>query len=145
MELPMKLSVLRFASCLAVVSLATLAGCSSGDGEIAVDAATSPLTASGNDKLFTLRLVEAREGGYALEGLVVKVTVDDKEPFTVACAPEDANGNGAIDKDEKLECNEAEGNQLDASAAGKELDVELYAVIDGDETKVGSATWTPAK
>lgn len=138
----MKLSILLVT---AAVSLVALAGCSGGDGEIAVDAATTPLTAEGNDKLFTVRIVEAREGGYPLEGLVVKAIVDGKDPLTLVCTPADANGNGALDKDETLECSEAADNQLDASVAGQEIDVELHAKIDGEETKVGSATWTPAK
>ena len=35
--------------------------------------------------------------------------------------------------------------QFDDSIARQDVDVELYAQIDGAETKVGSATWTPAK
>ncbi|OJY28051.1 MAG: hypothetical protein BGO98_21060 [Myxococcales bacterium 68-20] len=142
MEILMKLSSAFFAAALA---LSTLAGCSGSDGEIAVDAASSPLTSEGNDKLFTLRIVDAREGGYPLEGLVVKVTVDGGEPLTVSYEATDTNGNGVLDKDESLECIESAENQLDASVAGKELEVELYAKIDGEETKVGSSTWTPAK
>lgn len=131
--------------CAAALSLSALAGCSGGDGEIAVDAASTPLTAEGNDKLFTLRIVDAREGGYPLEGLVVKVIVDGGEPLTVTHTATDTNGNGALDKDEALECVESAENQLDTSVAGKELEVELYARIDGAGTKVGSSTWTPAK
>ena len=138
----MKLSRFFFA---AAVSIAALVGCSGGDGEIAVEAAATPLTAEGNDKLFTIKIVEGREDGYPLEGLVVKAIVDGKEPLTVSCSPADANGNKALDKDETLECTETATNQLDATVAGQEIDVELYAQIDGAETKVGSATWTPAK
>ena len=138
----MKLSGLFFA---AAVSVSALVGCSGGDGEIAVDAATTPLTAEGNDKLFTIRVLEAREGGYALEGLVVKAIIDGKDPLIVSCSPLDANGNSALDKDEKLECAETATNQLDATVAGQAIDVELYAKVDGEETKVGSAAWTPAK
>ncbi|MDF2698377.1 MAG: hypothetical protein K0S65_6761, partial [Labilithrix sp.] len=101
--------------------------------------------AEGNDKLFTVRVVAAREGGYALEGLVVKAILDGKDPVKLACSATDTNGNGKLDKDEKLECSEPAENQLDASLAGKEIDVELYAQIDGEETKVGGATWTPPK
>lgn len=139
----MKLAGFFFAA--ALVSVFVLAGCSGGDGEIAVDAATTPLTAEGNDKLFTVRLVEGREDGYPLEGLVVKAIVDGKDPLTVVCTPADANGNEALDEDETLECTEPAENHLDASVAGQEVEVELYAQIDGEETKVGSAAWTPAK
>ncbi len=139
----MKLSGFFFAAAVSVVGLA---GCSGGDGEIAVDGSATPLTAEGNDKLFTIRIVEAREGGYPLEGLVVKVLVDGKDdPITVSCTPMDANGNAALDNDEKLECVEPGTNILDASVAGQELEVELYAKIDDAEEKVGSAAWTPAK
>ncbi len=127
------------------VSLAALAGCSGDDGEIAVDAATTPLTSEGNDKLFTVRVEGAREGGYGLDGLVVKAIVDGKDPVQVTCSATDANGNKALDKDDKLDCSEAGENLFDATLAGKDIDVELYAKIDGTETKVGSATWTPAK
>ncbi|MBX3207402.1 MAG: hypothetical protein KF764_20305 [Labilithrix sp.] len=130
---------------LVAVSLAALSGCSGGDGEIAVDAATSALTAEGNDELFTIRIVEAREGGYALSGLVVKAIVDGKDPLVVSCATSDANGNGVLDKDDKLTCKESGTNDFDASLAGKEIDVELYATIEDKETKVGAASWTPAK
>ncbi len=138
----MKLSALFF---LGAVALSAVAGCSGDDGEIAVDAATTPLTSEANDKLFTLRVIEARAEGYPLEGLIVKTIVAGKDPLTVVCTPADANGNKVLDKDETLECTEGATNQLDASVAGQEIDVELYATIDGKETKVGSATWTPAK
>lgn len=138
----MKLSGFLFAAGLAV---ATLPGCSSGDGEIAVDAATTPLTTEGNDALFTIRIVEARETGYPLAGLVVKALPDGKDPIVVSCTAVDANGNSALDKDESLTCAEAGTNVLDATIAGAELEVELFAQIDGKEEKVGSATWIPAK
>jgi hypothetical protein len=138
----MKLSGFLLAACLGVASLA---GCSSGDGEIAVDAATTPLTTEGNDKLFTIRIVEARETGYPLAGLVVKALPDGKDPIVVSCTAVDTNTNGNLDKGESLTCTEAGTNQLDATVAGSELDIELYAQIDGQEEKVGGASWTPAK
>lgn len=130
---------------LALASFAALTGCSGDDGEIAVDAASSPLTAEGNDKLFTVRILAAREGGYALDGLIVKAIVDGKDPVTVSCSTTDANGNGTLDKDDTLACAEGATNEFDTTLAGKEVDVELHAKIDGEETKVGSATWTPSK
>src|SRR5690606_1879174 len=61
---------LRFAAVLVV----GLIGCSGNDGEIEVEAASSALTDQGNDALFTVKLVEAREGSYELAGVHVKVT-----------------------------------------------------------------------
>lgn len=136
----------RLLLCLgAAVAIGALTGCSGDDGEIELTAATAPLTANGNDVLFTLRIVEAREGGYAPDGLTVKVIADDAEPLTVTCTHEDANTNAKLDANDKLACTETATNQLGVELAGKELDVELYAKVDGEETKVGSATWTPAK
>lgn len=139
----MKLSMLGLTSLSLVLS--ALTGCSGGDGEIAVDGATSPLTAEGNDKLFTIRVLDARDGGYALDSLTVKVLVEDKEPVTVTCTTGDKNGSGTLDKDDTLDCTEPAANQFGADLAGKDIDVELDAKIDGEDTKVGTATWTPAK
>jgi hypothetical protein len=126
-------------------SFAALTGCSSSDGEISVQTASSPLTAEGNDKLFTIKIVQARDGGYALDGLVVKATPDGKDAITVACTPNDTNGNKALDKDETLDCSEAATNQFDTTLAGTDVDVVLYAQIDNEQKEVGSATWTPPK
>lgn len=138
----MSLSKLALVVSLAV---AALAGCSGGDGEIALEPATSPLTSEGGDQLFVIRIVEAREGGYALSGLAVKAIVDGMDPLTVSCSPTDANGNGALDTGDTLTCSETADDQFDASLAGQEIEVELYAQVDGAETKVGSATWKPSK
>lgn len=136
----------RLALLFAVVtSFAALTGCSSSDGEISVEAASTPLSAEGNDKLFTIKMVKARDGGYALDGLVVKATPGGKDAITVACTPNDTNGNKALDKDETLDCSEAATNQFDASVAGTNVDVVLYAQIDSEQKEVGTATWTPAK
>jgi hypothetical protein len=138
----MKLSLFVLAT-LALV--ATITGCSSGDGEIAIDAATTPLTAEGNDQLFTIRLVDAREGGYALDGLVVKALPDGKDAIVLSCTPSDTNGNQKLEKGETIACSEGSTNELGPDLAGKEIDVELYAKIDDEEQKVGGATWTVAK
>jgi hypothetical protein len=142
LEIPMKLKALLVAFAL---TTSFLAGCSGGDGEIAVDSASAPLTSAGNDKLFTLRIVEARDGGYPIDGLVVKATVDDKEPITITCVPTDTNANKALEKGEVLECTEAATNQLDSSVAGKEIEIALTAKIDGEDVTVGTASWTPKK
>lgn len=130
-------------SCM-MLGLFALVGCSGEDGEIAVDAAATPLTAQGNDKLFTIRVVEAREGGYAVDGLTAKVIIDDKTT-AVICTAHDTNANGMLETNDTLECVEAADNQLGPDLAGKEIDVELHAKVDGEDETVGSATWTPAK
>lgn len=137
----MKVSGLVFA---VAVAIAALTGCSSGDGEIAVEAASSPLSAEANDKLFTVKIVEAREGGYALDKLVVKAIVDGKDPIIVSCTTQDLNTSKTLDKDDKLDCAEGAENKFDTAIAGQEVDVELYATIDGKEELVGSSTWTVA-
>lgn len=138
----MKLSLFAPA---ALALVATITGCSSGDGEIAIDAATTPLTAEGDDQLFTIRLVDAREDGYALDGLVVKALPDGKEAVVLSCTPSDTNGNQKLEKGETVTCSEGSSNQLGPDLAGEEIDVELYARIDDEEQKVGAATWTVAK
>lgn len=138
----MKLSPFVLAA-LALVATAT--GCSSGDGEIAIDAATTPLTAEGNDQLFTIRIVDAREDGYTLDGLVVKALPDGKDAVILSCTPSDTNGNQKLEEGETVACSEGTSNQLGPDLAGQEIDVELYAKIDEEEQKVGGATWTVAK
>jgi hypothetical protein len=138
----MKLSLFVFAS---FVFASVVVGCSSGDGEIAIDAATTRLTAEANDQLFIVRLLEARDDGYALDGLVVKALPDGKEALVLTCTPTDTNGNKKLDKGESLSCAEGPTNQLGTDVGGTELEVEVYATIDAAETKVGSATWTVAK
>jgi hypothetical protein len=139
----MKLSLsLAFAT---LAALATLTACSGSDGGIEVDAAQTPLTTAGTDALFTIRLVDARSDGYALAGLVVKATPEDKDALVIAgCQPNDANNNGKLEKGETVVCTEGGTNILDAALSGKEVEVELFATIEGEEEKIGDATWTPA-
>ncbi len=140
----MKLSVLGlFASTLVLGALA--AGCSSSDGEISVTPATTPLTANGGDALFTVKVVEAAEEGYALEGLVVKITPEGKSEIKPVCTPNDVNGNKKLDKDESVTCVESSTNELDADLAGKEIKVELFAKVDDEEKRIGESSWTVAK
>lgn len=131
---------------LVVVAPIFGAGCSGNDGEIEVDAAGTALTAEGNDALFTLRLVGARDGGYALAALKVKVTPADKDAIDVSCTPNDTNGDGKLGEGESLVCREGATNILDPSIAGTEaIKVEMFATIDGKEETIGDAEWTPAK
>lgn len=122
-----------------------LAGCSGNDGKITVESSNQALTDGGGDKLFTITLTEARDGGYSLQGLKVKVTPDGKEAIEVSCTPADTNTNQKLDKDEKLTCVEPGDNKLGADLAGKDCDVELFASIDSKDERVGDATWTAPK
>jgi len=122
-----------------------LAGCSGNDGKITVESSNQALTDSGGDKLFTITLAEARDGGYALDGIKVKVTPDGKDAIEVTCSVADANSNQKLDKDEKLTCVEPADNKLGKDLADKECDVELFAKIDDKDERVGDATWTPPK
>ena len=109
---------------LASVSFATLAGCSGNDGKIELDTSSSAaLTDQGNDSLFTIKLVEAREDGYALDGVKVKVTPDGKDAIDVTCKVNDANANSKLDKGDTLACTEPADNRLGKDLAGKEIDV----------------------
>jgi hypothetical protein len=140
----MKLSVLfGFAALLALSS--SMMGCSGNDGAIAVDPATTPLTTQANDALFTVRVTEARDDGYALTGIVVKAIPEGKDAITLSCATTDKNTNSKLDKDDSLVCNEGATNVFDATFAGNEIPVELYAQVDGKETRIGDAKWTVAK
>ena len=68
---------------LASLSLVTLAGCSGNDGKIEVAAASSALTDEGNDTLFTITVVEARDDEYALDkflGQVLGAILDRRGP-----------------------------------------------------------------
>jgi hypothetical protein len=141
-ETAMKLSHLALPFVLSFTFVA--AGCSGSDGEINVEAASAALTDKGQDSLFTIKVVAARDDGYSLEGLVVKATPEDKDAIVVACNANDANGNKTLDKDESLGCAEGAENQFDATLAGKEIKVELFAQIDGKEERVGESTWKPA-
>ncbi len=132
-------------SALTLSSLALVAGCSGNDGAIEVDPAATPLTAQGNDSLFTVRVTEARSDGYDLKGIVVKATPDGKDAITVVCTPTDKNSNSKLDKDESVSCKEGADNAFDATIAGKEVNIELFATIDGKEERVGDGKWTPAK
>lgn len=132
--------------CSAILaSFALLAGCSSGDGEITVEGAKTPLTESPNDALFTVKVDDAPEEGYALDGITVKALRDGKDAVNVACSTADANTNQKLDKGDTLSCTEGATNILGADAAGTEIEVELYAKVDGEDTLVGKGTWTPTK
>ena len=127
---------------LASVSFATLAGCSGNDGKIELDTSSSAaLTDQGNDSLFTIKLVEAREDGYALDGVKVKVTPDGKDAIDVTCKVNDANANSKLDKGDTLTCTEPSQNTLGKDLVGKEMTVELFVKIDGEEERVGDATY----
>jgi hypothetical protein len=131
---------LRF---VAVPMLAVLAlvGCSGNDGAIEVEAGSSALTDQGNDTLFTIKLVEAREDGYALEGVKVKVTPEDKDAIEVTCKINDVNANSKLDQGDTLACTEPAENKLGKELAGKAIEVELFAKIDGAEERVGDAEY----
>lgn len=126
-------------------SLALITGCSSGDGEITVEGAKTPLTESPNDALFTVKVEEAPEEGYALDGITVKTLRDGKDAVNVSCSTADANTNQKLDKGDTLTCTEGATNILGTDAAGTEIEVELYAKVDGSDTLVGKGTWTPTK
>lgn len=134
---------------IALTSLVALslcaAACSGNDGAIKVDPAQTALTDQGKDSLFTLEIVEARDGGYASDTLKVQVTPDGKDAITVSCSFSDVNTNKKLDVGDKLACTEGAENTLGAAMAGQEAKVELFATIDGSEERVGDATWTPAK
>jgi lipopolysaccharide export system protein LptA len=134
-----------FFATMALVSTSLLAGCSGSDGEIKIEAGTSALTDKGKDALFTIEVTAAREGGYDLEGLAVKATLEGKDAVTLVCSANDANTNKKLDKGEKLTCTEGETNAFDATTVGKAVTVELTAKIDAKDTRIGEAIWTPAK
>lgn len=122
------------------------AACSGNDGEIKVDAATTPLTDKGADALFTIELVDARSDGYAQDKIRVHVTPPaGKAEADVVCTFQDVNTNQKLDKGDKLSCVEGPENKLDSTIAGQESKVELFATIDGKEERVGDSTWTPPK
>ncbi len=139
MKLPLTASVIAVALALSA------AACSGNDGEIKLDAAAAPLTDKGADVLFTLEIVKARDGGYASDTIKVKVTPSGKDAIEVACTVTDVNANKVLDAGDKVSCAEGADNKLGTEIAGKEVDVELFATIDGSEERVGDATWTPAK
>ena len=127
---------------LAMLSLAaTLAGCSGNDGKIEVDSGSAALTDQGNDTLFTIKLVEARDDGYAFDGVKVKVTPEDKDAIDVTCKINDVNANSKLDKGDTLSCTEPADNRLGKDLVGKEIEVELFAKIDGSEERVGDAAY----
>lgn len=132
-----------FTLCAAFV-VASTAACSGNDGKISVEPADGTLTDQGNDALFTVKLDESGQSdGYALDGLKVKATPDGKSAIDVVCTTNDANGDGKLGKDETLSCKEGASNDFGKDLSGKEVKVELYAKIDGDDQRVGDATWTP--
>ncbi len=126
-------------SCLALAAV----GCSGQDGEISVASKATPPTDAAGDALFDLKVDDARDDGYDLQGIAVKATPDGKEAVTLVCTPADTNTNGKLDVGESLSCAEGATNVIGKDAVGTEIEVELFATVDGAETKVGSATWTP--
>lgn len=137
----MKRSIL-FTLCLAMFA----AACSGNDGEIKVAAASAPLTDKGSDSLFTIEVVDASSDGYATDKIRVHVTPPDGKPDAdVVCTLDDVNKNQKLDKGDKLSCAEGADNKLDATLAGLEVTVELFATVDAKEKRVGDGTWKPAK
>jgi hypothetical protein len=126
---------------VAMVAVAGLVGCSGNDGKIEVESASSALTDQGGDSLFTIKLVEARDEGYAFDGVHVKVTPEDKDAIDLNCTINDLNTNKKLDKGDTLTCVEPAENKLGKDLAGKEIDVELFVKIDGDEERVGDASY----
>jgi hypothetical protein len=124
-----------------MLAVLSLVGCSGNDGAIEVDSGSSALTDQGNDTLFTIKLVEAREDGYAFEGVKVKVTPEDKDAIEVTCKINDVNANSKLDKGDTLSCTEPAENRLGKDLAGKEIEVELFARVDGAEERVGDAEY----
>lgn len=134
--------MLRFGmvALLAFVAV-TAAGCSGNDGKIEVDTGSAALTDQGNDTLFTVKLVEAREEGYAFDGIKVKVTPEGKDVIEVTCKINDINSNSKLDKGDTLSCTEPAENKLGTELAGKEIEVELFAKVDGAEERIGDAAY----
>lgn len=126
---------------VALVAFGALGGCSGNDGKIEVDATSSALTDQGGDTLFSIRLVEARDDGYALDGVKVKVTAADKDAIDVTCKINDLNASSKLDKGDTLTCTEPAENRLGKDLAGKEIEVELFAQIDGKEERVGDGDY----
>lgn len=126
---------------VAFLSFAALGGCSGNEGKIEVESASSALTDQGSDTLFTLKLVEAREDGYSFDGVKVKVTPEDKEPIDVTCKINDVNSNSKLDKGDTLSCTEPAENRLGKDLAGKAIEVELFAKVDGSEERVGDGEY----
>lgn len=129
---------------LLAVSVALLAGCSSGDGEITVEGSKTPLTDNPNDDAVTITVKEAPEEGYPLDKITVKAKAPDQDAVDLSCTTNDANTNQKLDKGDTVSCKEGETNALGAGLAGKEIDVELHAEVDGEDTLIGEATWTAA-
>lgn len=129
---------------LLALSAALFAGCSSGDGEITVEGSKTPLTDNPNDDAVTVTVKDAPETGYALDKITVKATAPDKEAINLACTANDVNANKLLDKGDTIACKEGGTNDLGADLAGKDVEIELHADVDGTDTLVGKATWTPA-
>jgi hypothetical protein len=124
-----------------MLALLALAGCSGNDGKIELESTASALTDQGNDSLFTIKLVEAREEGYVFDGVKVKVTPDDKDAIDVTCKINDLNSNSKLDKGDTLTCVEPADNKLGKDLAGKAMAVELFARVDGAEERIGDASY----
>ena len=131
----LRLAMVAFAAVIVV------AGCSGNDGGIEVDTASSAITDQGNDSLFTIKLVEAREEGYGFDGVKVRVTPEGRDAFDATCKIDDLNSSSKLDKGDTLSCTEPADNKVGKDLAGKEIEVELFAVIDGSEERIGDATY----
>jgi hypothetical protein len=137
-------SLFSFATLAAALSLSALvAGCSSSDGAISLDTSETKLTSQADDALFVVKVDDARDDGYALEGLVVKVSVDGAAAQDILCTPQDTNTNKKLDKGESLKCTEGPTNIFDEKTVGKACKVELRAKIDDKDELVGDADWKP--
>lgn len=126
---------------VAVLACVVFVGCSGNDGKIEVDTASSAITDQGSDSLFTIELVEARGEGYAFEGMRVRVTPEGKDAFDAACKINDANVSSKLDKGDRLACSEPAENRVGRDLAGKKIEVELFAMIDGADERVGDASY----
>ena len=135
----------RFAFLPVVVVSLFAAACSGNDGEIKVESASTPLTKNGNDQLFTIEVVAARDDGYGLDKLRIAVTPEGKSAVDVKWPCLAADQNPTLGKGAKLTCAEGGENAFDETVAGKEAVVELFAKIGDKEERVGDATWTGPK
>ena len=61
--------------------------------------------------------------------------------FVTTCKVTDVNANSKLDKGDTIVCSEPSQNTLGKDLAGKEIDVELFATVDGAEERVGDASY----
>jgi hypothetical protein len=125
---------------LALLFTIALAACGGSEAEVKLEPASAALTDKGEDALFTLEFEGAPEKGY--EAVTVKALIDGKAT-DLTCNLSDANSNKVVDKGDKLSCVEGKENAFDSKLAGKSIHVELYAKVDGKETRIADAVWTP--